>query len=83
MAEQMKISVKLEDLRDTKCPCGCGEFSQLFRLKVLPGIYTQSGRAEHIMQPVGFVCRDCRSIIPLLPIVDEDKKVLTFPGREN
>lgn len=83
MAEQIKLTVPIDQLADTKCECGNETFTMTLRLKVLPALYSQTGKPEHIMLQMGFTCTACGKLIPLSPVDKTDQKILTFPSREN
>jgi hypothetical protein len=84
MAEQIKVNIPIEQLKDKVCSCTNALFIPALQLKIIPPIYSPSGQPEYMMLQVGFLCTNCGERIPLRPEVEQDKKIITFPtGREN
>jgi hypothetical protein len=84
MAEQIKMNVPLDQLKDKVCECGNALYIPALQLKIVPPLYSPSGQPEYVMLQVGFLCVNCGESIPLKPTPDSEKMIITFPtGREN
>jgi hypothetical protein len=84
MAEQIKMNIPLDQLKDKVCECGNALYIPALQLKIVPPLYSPSGQPEYVMLQVGFLCTTCGERIPLKPEADPEKKIITFPtGREN
>jgi len=66
-----KININANDLDSLICTeCECPIAIELFTLKVLPGVYSRSGKNEILKIPVGYCCKNCGSPMK----VDEKEK---------
>ena len=83
MAEQIKINVPLDSLKDEVCSCGNGLWLPALQLKIVPPLYSQTGKHEYLMMQVGFLCTNCGNRIGLKPVIENKSNIVTFPGREN
>lgn len=63
----MNINIPLNQLKDRVCKCGGFIFVSAMILKEVPPIYSPTGGYETLMQPAGFVCALCGTVIPLTP----------------
>jgi cell division FtsZ-interacting protein ZapD len=82
MDKQITLSIPADQLKDQICKCGNTMWMLAQNLKIVPPLYSQSGRYEHLMIQSGFLCTNCGTLIPLRPVVDA-KKVITLSGKEN
>ena len=82
MTEQIKMNIPIDQLKDQICKCGNTVWVSAMQLKIIPPLYSQTSRYEHLMLPYGFFCTACGNMIPLRPTEDASK-ILTFPGKEN
>jgi hypothetical protein len=83
MAEQIKMNIPIDSLKDQICECTNALWLPAMQLKAVPPLYSQTGTPQYLMIQIGFLCTACGTRIPLQPITDEEKRVITFPGREN
>jgi len=73
MAEQIKINVPLSELKSIVCyKCGNEHFAQAGQLKIVPSIYSPSGKEEVIMIQSGFLCVSCGTPAQMQPPKEED-----------
>jgi len=56
------VNLKLNDLEDVKCKCGCIFFDSKTRIKKISPLYTEDAKPAYIPVEIAF-CRDCNEII--------------------
>jgi hypothetical protein len=67
MAKQIKINVPLNQLKTETCVCTNTLWIPALQLRILPPIYSASGKYEYAMIQVGFLCSACGVQIPMRP----------------
>jgi hypothetical protein len=75
--KNLKMDIKLADLKDRICECGCKAFMKIYGLKEMPAMYSPSGQMETVMLHVGFACIVCgkaKAISPDKEFKPEDNK---------
>lgn len=70
--------MEISDLDGVKCTCGCELFMQLFLMKKVPAIMSQSGKEQVAPIPIKFVCGNCGKDVHELvePEKEESKLIL-------
>jgi hypothetical protein len=49
----------IKDFKDVVCTCGSYEFMNLFIMKVVPALYSQTGKEQLGPFPSRFICANC------------------------
>ena len=76
MQQGPRININANDLDGLICTeCECPLAIEIFQLKVLPGLYTKSGKNEVIKLPAGYCCKNCGAPMKL----DDREKVEKEP----
>lgn len=84
MAQEMQVKIPLNQLKDRVCKCGNAVFVLGLRIKEVPPIYSPTGQAESAATQHCFLCSACGIEMSLHPEdKEEERKIITFPVREN
>jgi hypothetical protein len=72
----LRINIEWEKLEDRVCPkCGGKYFRQdVLVLKTIPKLLSKTGMLETAMQPAGFICIACGTVIPVRPKETEEPR---------
>lgn len=82
MAEQIRVNIPADQLKDQICTCKNGLWIAALQLKIVPPLYSASGKREYLALHTGFLCTNCGTLIPIRP-AEEESSIIVFPGREN
>lgn len=62
MSEQMQaVNVNLNDLKDVVCECGEDVFMSVAQYKILPALYSQTGKPALVARPC-LQCSNCLAV---------------------
>lgn len=62
----IKMNIPLSELNLRKCKCGGSIFIHALSLRIVPALYSPSGKPETIVLPIGFTCVACGEILSLV-----------------
>lgn len=69
--------MQIDDLEGLKCGCGCELFMQLFMMKKVPAVMSQSGKEQVAPIPIQFVCANCgKNVQDLTEPEKEESKII-------
>lgn len=68
----MKVSIPVNDLKLHACECTNLRWITSFQLRIIPPLYSQTGKSQYFMAPDGFLCTNCGKHIPLAPVEKEE-----------
>lgn len=85
MAEQIKVNVPVSELKTIVCfKCGGEHFAQAGQLKVVPSVYSPTGKEEVIMIQSGFLCVSCGTPAQLKePKKEEQSNIIKLPNSKD
>jgi hypothetical protein len=67
MTDKMTVNIPLDQLKDVVCECTNAAFVTAIRLRELPALYSPTGKADYLAQPLCFLCTACGKTLSMVP----------------
>ena len=83
--ETPKMNINLDNCPEIVCPCGGKEFAQLYKVKILPSVYSPSGQTGTVNIAHAFACVMCGKAMDIKETIKEYEgkqgKIITMPSK--
>lgn len=84
--DKFNINLNLDNCPEIVCPCGAREFVQLFHIRILPSVYSPSGKTGTVNISHAFACSMCGKVMDIKDTIKDYEgrqgKIITLPGKE-
>ena len=86
--DKFNININMDNCPEIVCPCGAKEFVQLFKVRILPSVYSPSGKTGTVNIAHAFACCMCGKAMDTAETIkqykDKQGKIITmFPDTKN
>jgi hypothetical protein len=82
--EKFNVNINLDNCPEIACPCGAKEFVQLFKVRILPSVYSPTGKTGSVNIAHAFACSMCGKVMEMTDTIknyeERQGKVITIPG---
>lgn len=83
-SEKFNVNINLDNCPEICCPCGAKEFVQLFKVRILPSVYSPSGKTGSVNIAHAFACSMCGKVMDMAVTIKDYEsrqgKIITMPG---
>jgi hypothetical protein len=85
--QKLNININLDNCPEIVCPCGAKEFVQLFKVRILPSVYSPTGKTGSVNIAHALACCMCGKAMDMAETIKQYEgkqgKIITmFPSEE-
>jgi hypothetical protein len=82
---KMIININLDNCPEIVCPCGGKEFAQLYKVRIMPAVYSPTGKTGTVNIAHAFACVLCGKAMDMQETIKDYEgragKIITMPTK--
>jgi|WetSurMetagenome_2_1015567.scaffolds.fasta_scaffold88741_2 hypothetical protein len=83
--DKFNLNINLDNCPEIVCPCGAKDFVQLVNIRILPAVYSPSGKTGTVNIAKNFACTMCGKVMDTTDTIkqyeDKQGKIITMPSK--